>query len=413
MLLVTDTQPGGTFAADWPTDALATAHGVVKGLAPVPIPLSDGRLPLKVLLVVSLPDDEREDCACDDTAPRAADPADLTTNPAAFSQDMGGTCVDLTTPNRVVEEFAYFFVVRTSEPEIRGTTLGTRRVLPPVVTKELLGTVARCAAGGEGGCRPCRPRAVAGHRCAEVPRRHRCDPVDRPAAGRRLPLRGGRGGPSRRRAPSPPAGPRRPRRLGRGRLGRHADDLPGGGRSPTATSCSSARCGAPTATRSATCSTRCRWRRARSASSPCSTGSAATTVARTERLDSEEQLDAFAERDRDISEIVGSHLDEESSGGSRSNTWGVAGGIGAGFIGSGFGIFGGVAGGAGGSSAQAWQDNARRPVGQQPPAAARPDGPALGSGARRALDHGAGRRPGRVACAPRRRRWPTTTTATR
>ena len=131
VLLVTDTQPGGTFAADWPTDALATAHGVVKGLAPVPIPLSDGRLPLKVLLVVSLPDDEREDCACDDTAPRAPDPADLTTNPAAFSQDMGGTCVDLTTPNRVVEEFAYFFVVRTSEP---GSVTATAINNPPSIT---------------------------------------------------------------------------------------------------------------------------------------------------------------------------------------------------------------------------------------------------------------------------------------
>ena len=74
VLLVTDTQPGGTFAADWPTDALATAHGVVNGLAPVPIPLSDGRLPLKVLLVVSLPDDEREDCACDDRPHRALRP---------------------------------------------------------------------------------------------------------------------------------------------------------------------------------------------------------------------------------------------------------------------------------------------------------------------------------------------------
>lgn len=40
--------------------------------------------------------------------------------------------------------------MRTSEPEIRGTTLGTRRVLPPAVTKELLGTVREALPAAEG-----------------------------------------------------------------------------------------------------------------------------------------------------------------------------------------------------------------------------------------------------------------------
>ncbi|ABW09511.1 hypothetical protein Franean1_0043 [Parafrankia sp. EAN1pec] len=358
VLLVTDTQPGGTFGADWPTDELATAHGVVKGLPPVPIPLVGGRLPLKVLLVVSLPDDEREDCACDNTAPRAPDPSDLTSNPAAFSQDMGGTCVDLTTPNRVVEEFAYFFVVRTSEPEIRGTTLGTRRVLPPAVTRELLGAVREALPAAEGAStRAIRGLSLDTAALKSLVATDAIPSVDQlqvaayhseVAAVSRLVDA------LRRRQP--------------GRVALDASSAVDWDDTPTIYQAASVAHGHILQYREV-------WRADGYSlgdllySLPLAPGQKRklavldwerqTTSARTERLDFEEQLDAFAERDRDISEIVGSHLNEESSGGSRSNTWGVAGGIGAGFIGSGFGIFGGVAGGAGGSSARAWQDNAR------------------------------------------------------
>ena len=76
-------------------------------------------------------------------------------------------------------------------------------------------------------------------------------------------------------------------------------------------------------------------------------------------LEFEEHLDALLSRDRDVQELVGTDLHEQVAGGSRNTTWGVAGGIGAGFIGTGFGIFGGVAGGASGSSSSSWQDSAR------------------------------------------------------
>jgi len=84
------------------------------------------------------------------------------------------------------------------------------------------------------------------------------------------------------------------------------------------------------------------------------------TSSRSEQLEFEESLDAVIQRDRDVQEIVGSELHENTSAGSRNTTWGVAGGIGAGFIGSGFGIFGGVAGGASGSDSNAWQRSSRR-----------------------------------------------------
>ena len=45
------------------------------------------------------------------------------TNAAAYSQDIGPNCVNLTTPNRTLEEFVYSLVVRTTDPEIKGTTL--------------------------------------------------------------------------------------------------------------------------------------------------------------------------------------------------------------------------------------------------------------------------------------------------
>ena len=137
-LVVVDTETGGRFGAPWPSDLLLRAHGSVKGGSPVAIPLVDGRLPTNVVLVVELQAADDAACDCDAVPPRAPDPADLTSNPAAFSQDMGGRCVDLTTPNRVLEEFAYFLVVRTSEPEIAGLTLQQRKFVPLPVVQALL-----------------------------------------------------------------------------------------------------------------------------------------------------------------------------------------------------------------------------------------------------------------------------------
>ncbi|MDQ3662213.1 MAG: hypothetical protein M3454_14380, partial [Actinomycetota bacterium] len=141
-VVITETQTGGYFSVPWPADQLERAEGRVTGRGPALIPLDDGhRLPLTVLLVLDLEGVEGvdDDCHCDDAPPRAPEPADLTSNPAAFSQDLGTGCVDLTTPNRTIEEFAYRFVVRTSEPKVKGLTLGVRRTVPPGLLGDLLG----------------------------------------------------------------------------------------------------------------------------------------------------------------------------------------------------------------------------------------------------------------------------------
>ena len=364
VLVVTDTQPGGLFSADWPTDRLASASGTVAGLASVPVPVIDGRMPVDVLLVVTLPDRaDDEDCDCHADVPRAPDPGDLTRNPQAFSQDMGGACVDLTTPNRVVEEFAYFFVVRTSEPEIRGTTLGARRMLPPAVTKDLLDavrpstTALSARAVGGSAARASRALALDVDALKALTATDALPTLDdlHVAAYRSELAEVGRLVDTLRR-PRP------------GRVGMDASAAVDWDDTPTIYQATTVAHGHILQYREV-------WRADGYSlgdllySLPLAPGQKRriavldwerrTSSARSETLDFEEQLDAFAARDRDISEIVGSHLDEESSGGSRSNTWGVAGGIGAGFIGSGFGIFGGVAGGSGGSNARAWQDNAR------------------------------------------------------
>ena len=359
-LVVTDTAKRGAFAGDWPSLQLVRAFGTVKGTQSTAIPLdTEGRLSTKVLLLIILREADAqpaEDCECDAPTPRAPDPDDLVASPESFSQDLGGGCVDLTTPNRVLEEFSYFTVVRTTEPEISGLTIRPKREIPGVIVDQILGT-------------PRAELAAAAVRAAAP-----VVPVTGAAAAKALKA----GGPitleSLRDASTAVE------------IGHVADLIrqvvqPKPGRTELGAGNAIDWDDTPTIYQATTVAHghvlqyRQVWRADGYSlgdllySLPLAPGQKRqiamvdwerrTTSARTEALDFEEQLDAFVSRDRDISEIVGSRLSEETSGGSRTSTWGVAGGIGAGFIGSGFGIFGGVAGGAGGSSSRSWQDNAR------------------------------------------------------
>ena len=53
------------------------------------------------------------------------------------------------------------------------------------------------------------------------------------------------------------------------------------------------------------------------------------TATRTEQLEEEEALSSLLSRDRDVSEIVGSSLTQNESGGSSITMWGAGGGVGA------------------------------------------------------------------------------------
>jgi hypothetical protein len=139
-VLVAVTDGYGNFSGDRPKErnagAIATVAGTLNdkvetGLPVKLVELSDGSpslglLPRFIYLVVSLPaagaDDE--DCACDTSkTPRLPDAEDLVNNSGSYSQDIGLNCVNFTTPNRTLEEFTYTLVVRTTDPDIKGTTL--------------------------------------------------------------------------------------------------------------------------------------------------------------------------------------------------------------------------------------------------------------------------------------------------
>ena len=358
-LIVSQTQAGGFFSANWVSTTLASAFGRVAGSEPVAIALDDAdRLPKRVLLVLDVPEDEG-----DGGGPAlAASGADLTGNPAEFSQDLGRGCVDLTTPNRVLEEFIYRFVVRTSEPDVKGVTFGSRRLVPPHLFDGLLEASALHEAFIAG--------RVSTVRAAEL--KDLALDVD---SARQL-VRGD----------DPPTFADIKRAAWLSEIG-WLKDLIGGVvaappvRQPLDASHPIDWDDTPTVYEAITIARghilefREIWRANGYSlgdllhSLPLAPGQRRrvavvdwerrSTTTREEALEFEEELNAFTGRDRDVSEIVGSRLHEEEAAGSHNTTWGVAGGIGAGFIGSGFGIFGGVAGSHGGSESGAWQEGSR------------------------------------------------------
>jgi len=133
-LLVAQTDANGYFTGPYPTGSFSAAHGTVAVGAgePVSVPihlLDDASFPETVILVVDLDElpvpAKDKDCACDDAAdvPRDPDAADLGRADGTYSTDPGaGRCVDFTRPDRTLEEFSFSYVVRTTEPQIKGLT---------------------------------------------------------------------------------------------------------------------------------------------------------------------------------------------------------------------------------------------------------------------------------------------------
>lgn len=124
-VMVVRTDGQGYFSGSYPRGEWAEAYalvGVGEGVE-VPVHLEDesGSFPRHLILVVSLPQEEREATpdSCDELMPpRAPDPEDLVNAPESYAQDIGGRCVDFTKPNRTLEEFDSYFVVRTTDPDV-------------------------------------------------------------------------------------------------------------------------------------------------------------------------------------------------------------------------------------------------------------------------------------------------------
>ena len=65
------------------------------------------------------------DCEIVKMPPRTPSQTDIANAPDTYSVDLGtGGCVQFNTPNRAIEEFDFYTVVRTTEPDIAGFTMG-------------------------------------------------------------------------------------------------------------------------------------------------------------------------------------------------------------------------------------------------------------------------------------------------
>lgn len=99
------------------------AYAFIAGLdtEQIPISLEDAALPKNIILVADLSGLVEEDIK--KSMASLPNSNDLV-NSSAFSQDLGGACIDFTVPNRSLEEHNFFHTVRTTEPEIRSYTIG-------------------------------------------------------------------------------------------------------------------------------------------------------------------------------------------------------------------------------------------------------------------------------------------------
>lgn len=107
----------------------------------IPVQLVDWLVPPRIPIVVELPDTpvgpSSKDCGCSNSAlPRTPTQDDIAEEPGVFSADLGaGQCIRFNVPNRAIEEFNFYSVVRTTEPQVVGVTVGVLRDEPVEVPK--------------------------------------------------------------------------------------------------------------------------------------------------------------------------------------------------------------------------------------------------------------------------------------
>jgi hypothetical protein len=129
------TDASGNFSMSYPYGEYTKAQAIVSLTpnTPADIPIKHANSNESIAddflyLLVTNPEcpelGEKEDCDC--TTPKKAsrlpDHADLIGSDE-YSQDIGGSCVNLSTPNRTLNEFRYSGIVRTSDPDVANYTL--------------------------------------------------------------------------------------------------------------------------------------------------------------------------------------------------------------------------------------------------------------------------------------------------
>lgn len=114
----------GNFSVSVTTETFLSAFATL-GIAPdrhIEVVLSGGQLPEFTLLVLDETQaalvHDHDGCACEDKPGRLPEMEDLLSPESIYQQDIGGSCVNFTTPNRALEEFAFTTVVRNTDPDI-------------------------------------------------------------------------------------------------------------------------------------------------------------------------------------------------------------------------------------------------------------------------------------------------------
>lgn len=131
------TDNSGNFSVPYPFGSFVAAQALISLTpdSPADIPvdpenkeeqsISDDFLYLLVTdPVCEEPEKDEDDCDCHapKKAARLPDQADLI-NSDEYTQDIGGGCVNLSTPNRTLSEYSYQGIVRTSDPDVANYTL--------------------------------------------------------------------------------------------------------------------------------------------------------------------------------------------------------------------------------------------------------------------------------------------------
>ena len=388
------TDEQGYFFGEYATDkAFVEAYGevAVGDVDRVPVRVEDGLLPQNVVLVIEVPEDFTPDAS--GVIPRAPGAQELTAASSTYSEDLGGgKCVQFTVPNRTLEEFDFYSVVRTTEPEIKGLTLAEPLRVKGEFLKQVLGiqdvepnaNPERLVRITENGSRE--ESALATSAFQLLPGSEPIEPGTDPGSFltrlNRAPvsataLKALVADPDRFTMPTLATAQRETAFKDVGSL---LDLLkkPEPGRGPLTADNPVDWDDEPTFYQATTIAHGhlLHFKQAWKADgysmgdllyslplAPCQKKQIAIvdwdrqeSGARTEMLEAEERLDASLNRDRDVSEIVNSTLSEDVRGGSRANVWGVGGGIGA-AVGP---VLVGVAGGASGASSSAWQTSSRR-----------------------------------------------------
>ena len=146
VLGITQSAANGYFSMPYPRVFLAAARVEVSGnidRTAGEVTLTDDRMPAELRVLVDLPPDS-PDTPKTNGVPRAPEPEDLINASEVFTSDPTvGKCVRLNTPNRTLEEYQYFTIVRTTDPFI----LGQRPQPPTFPPRPVLDLAGKLALG--------------------------------------------------------------------------------------------------------------------------------------------------------------------------------------------------------------------------------------------------------------------------